>query len=93
MTLDPTKNYSFLVAQTAGTPNVAGFAGNISTANATGAGSFAEYVSGGGTLSISTVGNDVYLNATVPEPVTVLGIAAAGMGLAGWVRRRRGAQA
>jgi autotransporter-associated beta strand protein len=46
--------------------------------------------------SLTVQSNNLVLNFTptaVPEPATVLGLAAAGFGLAGWVRRRRNAKA
>jgi len=50
---------------------------------------FSAYITAGGDVSLSASGNNVYLNLTpVPEPTTVLGLAAAGMGLAGMIRRR-----
>jgi hypothetical protein len=45
-------------------------------------------------LTVDSTGKMVQLTfSPVPEPGTILGIAAAGMGLAGWVRRRRNAKA
>lgn len=48
--------------------------------------------SAAGTFRLTVSGGNpgVVLNYTpVPEPATVLGVSAAGLGLAGWVRRRR----
>ena len=39
--------------------------------------------------TLPTGGNDIVLFAPVPEPTTILSLAAAGLGMAGYVRRRR----
>jgi autotransporter-associated beta strand protein len=50
----------------------------------------------GDQFTLSRSNNDLVLNFVpnaVPEPGTILGIAAAGLGLAGWFRRRKAAKA
>jgi len=87
--LAPTKNYSFKVASGSSATSL-----GTMTFDTTSASSFAAYntanIPNGGGLSLVAFGNDVYLNATpVPEPGTIHGLVAAGIGLAGWIRRRK----
>ncbi len=84
--LDNSKYYSFTVATSSGTPSI----GSV-TFDTTGSTAFTDYVTAGGLLTLSSSGGNVYLNAApVPEPATVLGLAALGLGAVGGVRRWRG---
>lgn len=76
---DNTMSYSWTIATATG--GITGVPGAVSI----GAGT--EFA--GMTFSESIVGSSLYLNFTpVPEPATVLGIAAAGFGVGGLIRRR-----
>lgn len=87
-TLDPTKNYSWTVATTQGTPTIGTVTFDYSSAS-----NFATYAgTSGNTVALVASGNNVYLNLTVapvPEPATVLAIGVAGLGVVGAIRRRR----
>jgi len=88
--LDGNKNYSFLVSSSSGTPSID--PGVVVSATSANAPDFYSYLQtdSNHSLTLSTDGSgNVYLNASVPEPGTILGLSVAGMGLAGWVRRRR----
>jgi len=87
VTLIPANYYSFPVATTQGTPDVSGFGSLTAAGLLTSAPDFSAYIGNGGVASLSTSGNNVYLNLTpVPEPTTILGIAALGLGM---IRLRR----
>ena len=83
-TLSKTQSYSFAIGQ-AGTVSGLGTAITDPTLFTVSGFSASDY-----NLSVTTANNVVYLNlAAVPEPTTVGLLAAAGLGTAGWVRRRR----
>jgi autotransporter-associated beta strand protein len=82
LTFDPSQTYSYKVAQ---------LTGNQSGVNITNPSrfTFVGFPVRPASLTGDSTGA-IYLNlAPVPEPATVLGIAAAGLGLAGLVRRKR----
>jgi len=78
-------SYSWLISTANGGISGAPTLGTLS-------GDFAQYAAdnGSGSLSLTTVGNNVYLTATspVPEPGAILGLTAAVVGGGGWLRRR-----
>ena len=85
-TFSASSNYSYQIAQGAGDQSAL----NINSLATPGQFTFSN-VSNSGELSLSVTGDSsgrIYLNVT-PEPGTILGLAAAGMGLAGWIRRRK----
>jgi len=89
ITLDQNQYYSLTVATSAGAPSLAGFPATFTAAQLSGAPDFANIVINGGTVSLAVSGNSVFLNTTpVPEPITVGLIAASGLGLGGFIRRR-----
>ncbi|HEY2785275.1 MAG TPA: autotransporter-associated beta strand repeat-containing protein [Fimbriiglobus sp.] len=71
---------------------IATFAGGITGFSADKFSVTGDFYSGM-TPTVSAIGNDIVLTfSPVPEPVTVLGLAAVGLTGAGWVRRRRAAR-
>jgi hypothetical protein len=78
-----TNPYSWLIATASG-----GITGTPTLGTVSGV-DFVAAQTSGGTFTVDTVGNNLFLNFTpVPEPATVLGLAAGAMGLAGLIRRR-----
>lgn len=52
--------------------------------------SFVSSLGTAGSLSLNRIGNDLVLTVVaIPEPVTVFGFAAVGLGLGGLIRRKR----